>query len=68
MLVIQYILTGGHMGKIEIHHCFNKEKKEIYTSIYLDGELLIDWTPRFTEINSKHKNVIEAVHRNIDIE
>lgn len=63
MLVIQYILTGGNM--LEIHHSFDKDKKEIYTAIYLDDHLLIDWTPRFTEINSKHPQVIEAVHKNI---
>lgn len=53
---------------LEIHHALNKDKKEIYTAIYLDDELLIDWTPRFTEINSNHPQVIEAVNKNIYME
>ena len=53
------------MSKIEIHHLFNKEDKEIYTAMHLDGQLLIDWTPKFTEINSNNPDVYQAVHKNI---
>lgn len=61
MLKAQYILTGGKM--IEIKHYW-KNDKEVYTAIYLDDVLLVDWTPHITEINEIHPAIKEAYHTN----
>ena len=51
---------------IEIRHYF-KDNKEVYTAIYLDDLLLVDWTPKITEINELHPAIKEAVHKNLEV-
>lgn len=50
---------------ITIRHYF-KNDKEIYTAIYLDDILLVDWTNTnsVTEINELHPAIKEAEHVN----
>ena len=50
---------------LEFRHILDNKKNEIYTAIYLDDLLLVDWTKNgIIEINSKHPEVIIAKHVN----